>query len=437
MSILIFSLITFAVFFVGFKQFRRIWRNIGLGKAETISGDVGLRWKNVFLVAFGQQKMFKEWKIAVLHGFIYIAFLFTQIEFIEILVDGFTGNHRFFALYLGGIYPLLINSIEILSILAFMATLIFLARRNVFLVSRFQKPELDGFPRKDANRILFAEILLIIGIFSMNSADGLLQNLQPQHYPETGHLYISSIIGNAFFSGLSENSLIVIERFGWWLHLFVVYGFLLYLPFSKHLHIFLAFPNVYFQPLKPRGEMENMPEIMNEVKSMMGLSEETSEAPPLSDELPTFGAKEVTDLSWKTLLEAYSCTECGRCTEQCPANLTGKKLSPRKIMMDIRDRTEELGARLDKNESLEDGKSLFDYISPEELNACTTCNACVEACPIAINPLTPILALRRYEILTNSAGPAEWLPMFNSLENSGAVWQMPVSRDEWRTDASL
>lgn len=429
LSILIFSLLTIAVFSVGFRQFAKIRRNILLGKSEDIVGQNGLRWKNVLLIAFGQKKMFKEWKIALLHGFIYVAFLLTQIEFIEILVDGFTGNHRTFAPFLGGLYPFILNLIEILSVLALIATVVFLLRRNVFRVKRLNQPELAGFPRKDANRILFAEILLIVGIFSMNSADGILQQLHPEHYPSTGTLFLSGWVGTSLLSNWSALSLVIMERFGWWLHLLVVYGFLLYLPFSKHLHIFLAFPNVYFQRLKSRGEMENMPEIMNEVKSMMGL---IPESVPESDELPTFGAKDVTDLSWKTLMDAYTCTECGRCTAQCPANLTGKQLSPRKIMMDIRDRLEEVGQNIDKG--ISDTKSLFDYIQKEELHACTTCNACVEACPVLIDPLTPILALRRYEILTESAGPNEWLPMFTSIENSGAVWQMPIAREAWRDE---
>lgn len=406
-----------------------------LGKDLEVSGDSGTRWKNVLLVAFGQKKMFKRIVPAVLHGFIYVAFLFTQIELIEIIIDGVFGQHRFFANALGGLYTLIINSIEFLSLGALISTIIFLWRRNMLKVPRLVMPEMKGWPTLDANNILIAEIVLISAIFTMNACDGLLQNLDPAHYPDTGHLALSSVVGSLFFSGLSEGTLHFLERAGWWIHIMVVFGFLLYLPISKHLHIMLAFPNVYFSKLTSRGEMSNMPEIMNEVKSMMGLGDPEAEEPPMTDELPDFGSKDVFDLSWKNLLDAYTCTECGRCSSVCPASTTGKKLSPRKIMMDIRDRTTEVAEKLKENnydkKDYDDGKSLFDYISDEELFACTTCNACVEACPVMINPLEPILELRRYKILTESAGPGDWLPMFTSLENTGAVWQMPSERFDW------
>ncbi len=291
--------------------------------------------------------------------------------------------------------------------------------------------------------ILFAEIVLVAGIFMMNGADTLLQGLDPAHYPQTGNFAISSWLGPLLFEGFDTSSLIMIERIGWWMHIIVVFAFLAYLPYSKHLHILLAFPNTYFANDQKRGEMSAMPEITSEIKSMLGLS---SEEVPMDDDIPEFGAKDVTDLSWRTILGAYTCTECGRCTSVCPANQTGKKLSPRKIMMDIRDRTEEVGLKIKSGdvsfvkegaegpltkENFDDGKSLFDLVSREELHACTTCNACVEACPVMINPLEPILEMRRYEILTESAGPQEWLPMFTSMENSGAVWQMPDAREDW------
>lgn len=429
---IVFLILFIAVVFLAYRSYGRIIKAIKLGKSYTAEGSKGQRWKNVFLVAFGQQKMFKRWIPALLHLFIYVAFLFTQIELVEIIIDGVSGHHRFFADKIGPLYNVIINFIEILSVLAFVSTLIFLWRRNLLKIPRFVKPEMDGWPRLDANLILIGEIILIFGIFSMNSADLALQNLADSHYPDTGQLLISSLVFENRLQDMSQSSLIVMERFGWWLHLSVVFGFILYLPYSKHLHILFAFPNVYFASLKARGAIENMPVITNEVKSMMGLTDETGSE--ITDELPEFGAKDVTDLSWKNILDAYSCTECGRCTSVCPANLTGKKLSPRKILMDIRDRSTEIITQLDgsvKESDFDDGKSLFDYISEEEIFACTTCNACVEACPVMIDPLSPIIELRRYKLLTESKGPSEWMPMYNAIENNGAVWQMPGQRFDW------
>ena len=426
------------------RQFLQIRQTILLGKDEEVGGDTGERWRNVFLVSFGQQKMFKRWLPAIFHLFIYVAFLFTQIELIEIFIDGIFGVHRFFADKLGILYGLIINTIEVLSVLAFVATIIFLARRNLLKIPRFVKSEMTGWPTLDANLILIFEIILLVAIFSMNGADVVLQDRDPAHYPATGYLAVSSWLGPALFGGLSDGALVMVERFGWWLHLGMVLLFLNYLPKSKHLHILLAFPNTYFARQKSRGEMDNMPEIMNEVKSMMGLSEDTGDM-SMEEELPEFGANDVTQLSWIDLLGAYTCTECGRCTSVCPANSTGKKLSPRKVMMDIRDRADEIQGKLNSGntefaadpekplskDNFDDGKSLFDYITREELHACTTCNACVEACPVLINPLEPILQMRRYEILTESAGPGDWLPMFNAIENSGAAWSMNIDREQW------
>ncbi|HZV68101.1 MAG TPA: (Fe-S)-binding protein [Saprospiraceae bacterium] len=447
-SIVLFAIITVFVFYTAGKQFYRVYQKIQLGKPEKISDQQGKRWRNVLLVAFGQQKMFKKITPAILHLFIYTAFLLTQVELIEILIDGFFGVHRFFANYLGGFYTFIIGMIEVLSALALVATFCFLIRRNVLKVKRFWKAEMTTWPRLDANIILFAELTLITAILTMNSADTVLQSINPEHYPNTGKLPISSWLGPALMGSWSMDWLMWTERLGWWLHVLVVYGFIVYLPFSKHLHIFLAFPNSWFARLRPRGQMSSMPEITHEVRSMLGIPQDAAVTTE-SDGTTDFGVKDIFHLSWKNTLDAFTCTECGRCTAVCPANITGKKLSPRKILMDIRDRTEEVSAKLQSGDTkfiskekqseseilspsnFDDGRSLFDYISEEEIYACTACNACVEACPVLIDPLEPILQMRRYHILMESKGPAEWFPMFNALESGGAVWQVPASRSHW------
>ncbi len=438
---IIFAIITAAAFYLAGRNFLKIRRNVLLGKevpadvplAAGGRGNSGERWRNTFLIAFGQQKMFARPIPAIFHFFIYAAFLLTQIELIEIFLDGFTGGHRLIGVSLGGFYTFVISFIEILSVLAFVATVVFLVRRNILRIGRFHKPEMKGWPTKDANLILILEILLLIGIFSMNGADQVLQSMGAEHYPQTGNFLVSSSLGPAMFGGMSEGALHVVERFGWWLHILVVYGFLIYLSISKHLHIILAFPNTYFAKLTAKGEVANMPEIQREVASMMNPEAAAPAADPEAE--LSFGANDVTKLSWKNLLDAYTCTECGRCTSVCPANLTGKKLSPRKIMMDVRDRVEEVGRNMDAAKSTtptDDSKTLFDYISREEIHACTSCNACVEACPVLIDPLDIILQLRRHEILMESAGPSDWLPLFNSLENSQAAWAVSTERDAWK-----
>ena len=382
--------------------------------------------------------MFTKWLPATLHLFIYVAFIFTQIELIEILVDGISGSHRVFLPVLGSFYFFIINFIEVLSLLALIGTFIFLARRNLLKIPRFQSVELKGWPALDALIILLAEIVLVSFIFMMNTADVAL-------HQESYQFFLSGFLV-PLVQDFDTNTLHLLERVGWWGHIIVVFGFIIYLSYSKHLHIIFAFINTYYANTQPRGKIENMPAIMDEVKSLLGIAESNSD----TNQLPDFGSNDVFNLSWKNILDAYTCTECGRCTEVCPANLTGKKLSPRKIMMDIRDRADEVGKKLDSGDvafcqdknlplspaNFSDGLSLFSLISPEEIHACTTCNACVEACPVLINPLEPIIKMRRYEILTLSSGPADWVPLFNSLENNQAAWSLSTERSAWIADVN-
>lgn len=413
----------------------KIRRNILLGREVQLNDNSGERWKTMLLVAFGQQKMFSRPLPAVLHLFLYVAFVITQIELIEIIVDGVSGSHRIFRPSLGGFYTFLVSFIEVLSVLAFIGTIAFLSRRNLIKVPRLNMQELKGWPMKDANLILIMEIILICCIFMMNGADEVLYTRGLSHAVNTGDnslgLAISSVIGPALFGGLSDGALHFIERFGWWGHIVMVFAFLNYLPYSKHLHIVLGFPNTYFSNLQKKGKLSTLESVTDVVAPNFDPSYVAKTDPNVPQR---FGVKDVTDLTWKNLLDAYTCTECGRCTSACPQNLTGKKLSPRKIMMDTRDRLEEVGKNIDANKGqfVDDGKSLFDRISSEEIWACNTCNACVQECPVNIDPLSIIVEMRRYLVMEQSQSPNELNMMFTNMENNGAPWQFsPSDRANW------
>lgn len=428
---ILFVLLAAAATFLFIRKVREIRRNINLGKDQKINDNPSARWKNVLLLAFGQKKMFKRMTPAILHFFVYAGFVIINIEILEIILDGIFGTHRLFAPYIGGLYPVLIGCFEILAALVLVSCAIFLVRRNILKLKRLNQGELNGWPKTDANLILTTEIVLMGLLLTMNAADYNLQQLHVDHYHATGSFWVSGLIA-PLFSGMSATGLVILERTCWWLHIAGILAFLNYLPYSKHLHIVLAFPNAYYAKLVPQGKMNNMPEIQNEVLYMM--EPDKAPAEPATGEPQRFGAKDIMDLSWKNLMDAYSCTECGRCTANCPANMTGKKLSPRKIMMDTRDRMEEVGKNIDKHKTfVEDGKSLLhDYITTEELRACTTCNACVEACPVSIDPLAIILDLRRNLVMEESNAPQEWNSMFSNIENNMAPWKFsPDDRDKW------
>ena len=412
-----------------YKNISRIRKNILLGRDEDLSDNAPLRRKNLLLLALGQKKMFKNPLVAFMHLIIYAGFIIINIEVLEIILDGILGTHRLFFPLLGGFYVFLINCFELLAFGVLSVCVIFLCRRNLLKLKRFISKDLNGWPRSDANYILITEIILMSLFLIMNAVDNNLQLKGAEHYHTTGSFYVSGFLA-PLFKSISVPGLVVIERSAWWLHIIGILAFLNYLPYSKHLHIILAFPNAYYARLEVPGKMANMVSVQNEVKYMM-----QPELAPTGDAAPQkFGAKDVMDLSWKNLLDAYSCTECGRCSSACPANQTGKLLSPRKIMMNTRDRLEEVGKNIQLNGSFkDDNKTLLnDYIQVEELRACTTCNACVEECPVSISPLDIILQLRRSLIMEDSNAPQEWNGMFNNIENNFAPWKFsPEDRDQW------
>jgi heterodisulfide reductase subunit C len=416
------------------RKARNIRRNILLGRKEDYSDHPGLRWKNLLLLAFGQKKMFRNPLVALMHFVIYAGFIIINIEVLEIFLDGLLGTHRLFAATLGSLYPWLINGFEFLALGVLAVCIVFLCRRNILKLRRFMSHDLDGWPRSDANYILIAEIILMSLFLTLNASDTLLQQRAYGHYAThfTGNFAISQWL-HALLNGLSNHSLVILERACWWMHILGIFAFLNYLPYSKHLHILLAFPNAYYARLWPEGKIRNMPAIQREVLYAMQPETAPTEASPPS----AFGAKDVFDLSWRNLLDAYSCTECGRCTSACPASQTGKVLSPRKIMMDTRDRLEAVGTNINKNGSFkDDGKTLLkDYISIEALRACTTCNACVEECPVSISPLEIILELRRSLVMEESNAPQEWNTMFSNVENNFAPWKFsPEDRGTWANE---
>jgi len=415
------------------KRITFIRKNIRLGKKIEISGHPEKRLRNLLLIAFGQKKMFKRAVPAILHLFVYLGFLVINIEVMEFMIDGLAGTHRIFSPYLGTFYSVLMNIFEFLAVAVLVSCIFFLIRRNVLRVRRFWTYEMTSWPRLDANLILLTEIALMIAILTMNATDQLLQDLH-QDYPHTGKLFFSAMMV-PFFSTLTAGTLVFIERFAWWFHIIGILAFAVYITYSKHLHIFMAFPNTWYAKVEPRGRMNGMPVVTGEVKMMLGLQQEASNPP----EAGKFGARDVNDLTWNMLMGAYACTECGRCTAECPANQTGKKLSPRKIMMDTRDRMEEVGNSLRKGgPGLNDGKSLLNnYISKEEINACTSCNACVEACPVLINPLEIIMELRRFVTMEESGAPQSWNSMYQNIETNFAPWKFsPGDRFNWAKEGS-
>ena len=440
--------ILFAILLIfGFGYFvlsvKKIIRNINLGVALDRSDNPKARWANMAMIALGQSKMVKRPVAGILHIVVYAGFIIINIELLEIIIDGLFGTHRIFAEYLGPVYNILIGSFEILAVLVLIAISSFWIRRNIIRLKRFVNKDLDGFPKGDANYILYFEMVLMLLFLLMNASDLHLQNVPGgySHFIKAGSFPISQFI-SPVFNGMSNQLVMLLSEAFWWMHITGIFIFMNYLYFSKHLHILLAFPNTYYANLKPQGQFDNLDSVTNEVKLMMDPNADPFAAAPAdvdANAVPAkFGASDVQDLNWVQLLNAYTCTECGRCTAACPANQTGKKLSPRKIMMDTRDRLEEVGKNIDANKGVfvPDNKTLLnDYITPEELWACTSCNACVEECPVNINPLSIIMDMRRYLVMEQSAAPMSLNAMMTNIENNGAPWQYnQQDRLNWKNE---
>ena len=432
---LIFAFCFFFATFFFVRNIRKIYRNINLGKNIDSSDNKNERLFKMFRLAFGQSKMLDKPVVGLLHLIVYVAFILINIELIEIIIDGLFGTHRFLAPYLGGFYNFLIGFFEILALLVIISVLIFWIRRNILNIRRFISNDLKGWPKTDANYILYIELVLMFLFLNMNATDFYLQSSSfSEYYKSYGYFPISQYLA-PIYSNFSDISVMYVERTSWWLHIIGILFFLNYLYYSKHLHILLAFPNTYFSNLDKIGKFDNLSSVFNEVKAMLDPNHDPFSTNNNQTEIEKFGASDVFDLNWFQLLNAYTCTECGRCSSECPANETGKLLSPRTIMMKTRDRLEEVGKNIDKNgKFIDDNKSLLnDYISEEELWACTTCNACVDSCPIGIDPLSIILDMRRYLVMEQSEAPSELNNMMNNLENNGAPWPFnQLDRLNWK-----
>lgn len=415
--ILIFSILLFV------RNCRKLYRNINLGKDINRYDNSNLRFKKMIRLAFGQSKMFDKPIVGILHFIVYVAFVLINIELLEIVIDGVLGTHRFLAPYMGSFYNFLISFFELLAFAVIISVAVFWIRRNFLKIKRFLSNDLKGWPKNDANYILYIEVVLMFLFLNMNATDQVLQNANYSYYGDYGSFPISSFI-LPLYDNFEVTSVVIIERASWWLHILGILFFLNYLYYSKHLHILLAFPNTYFSKIKSGGGFDNLDSVYKEVKAMLDPAVDPYSTNNTNQQIEKFGANDVFDLNWFQLLNAYTCTECGRCSSECPANQTGKLLSPRSIMMKTRDRIEEVGKNIDKNKVFkDDGKKLLnDYITKEELWACTTCNACVESCPIGIDPLSIIIDLRRYMVMEESSAPTEINNMMNNLENNGAPW---------------
>ncbi len=417
---------------------KKIIRNINLGQDVDRKSNSSERWKNMAYIALGQSKMVKKPISGALHVIVYVAFIIINIELLEIVIDGLFGTHRVFSV-LGGFYNFLIASFEILAILVLISVTIFWIRRNVIKLKRFIGSDLKGWPKSDANYILYFEVVIMSLFLLMNASDLHLQMLNFGHYHQAGSFPISQYI-EPLFNGINETKVMMLEKTFWWLHIIMILIFANYLYFSKHLHILLAFPNTYYADLNPLGQVDDLPAVTKEVKLMMDPNADPFAAAPIDENaVPSkFGAQDVQDLNWVQLLNAYTCTQCGRCTDSCPANITGKKLSPRKIMIDTRNRLEEVGKNIDANKGIfiPDNKTLLnDYITTEELWACTSCNACVQECPVNISPLSIILDMRRYLVMEQSAAPQSINAMMSNIENNGAPWQYnQQDRLNWKNE---